>query len=307
VTSTVALRRPSIADRWLAPAPSARLAVLRILVGTYAVGWTLARLPAHLDRPPVGFRGIGVVGSLDSPPLGAGSLLAVAVPLLGVAYALGWRYRVTGPLFSVGLLVLATLDSSWGQIFHTENLMVMQALIVGFAPAADARSLDRRGRAPAPDHPRYGWPCRLAAAVLVVTYVIAGLAKLRIGGLDWVTGDALRNLVAHDNLRKAALGDRYSGLGVRLVAMAWVFPLFAFATVAVELGAPVVLLGRRARAIWATCAWAFHVGVLMLMAVIFPYQLLGIAFAPLFRVERLADAVAVRRQRRRAARGRSRR
>jgi hypothetical protein len=55
----------------------------------------------------------------------------------------------------------------------------------------------------------------------------------------------------------------------------------------VELGAPVALLGRRIAAAWAALAWSFHLGVLALMAIAFPYPLLGVAFLPFFRAERL--------------------
>jgi hypothetical protein len=103
------------------------------------------------------------------------------------------------------------------------------------------------------------------------------------------------------------LGDTYSPIGTRLVAQAWVFPPFALATVAVEAGAAVVAFGSRTRTVWVASAWLFHVGVLLLMAVIFPYQLLGVAFAPLFRVERLAETVMVKLRRRRDRRGRRRR
>jgi hypothetical protein len=33
-------------------------------------------------------------------------------------------------------------------------------------------------------------------------------------------------------------------------------------------------------------AWGFHVGVVALMAIVFPYQLIGLAYAPLLRCER---------------------
>ena len=37
---------------------------------------------------------------------------------------------------------------------------------------------------------------------------------------------------------------------------------------------------------WAVAAWGFHLGVVALMAIAFPYPLLGLAYAPLFRIER---------------------
>ena len=46
----------------------------------------------------------------------------------------------------------------------------------------------------------------------VVTYVLAGLAKLRIGGVDWLVGDTLRNHVAYSAVRLEVLGARPSPL-----------------------------------------------------------------------------------------------
>jgi hypothetical protein len=132
---------------------------------------------------------------------------------------------------------------------------------------------------------------RLAAVVVVLTYTITGVAKLRLAGLDWLDGDTLRHLVAHDNLRKAVLGDRYSPIGPALVSRAWVFAPFAILTLVVELGAWTALLGGRWRTAWVAAAWIFHVGVLAVMAVVFAYPLTGIAFAPFFRTERLAARV----------------
>lgn len=42
--------------------------------------------------------------------------------------------------------------------------------------------------------------------------------------------------------------------------------------------------------------WTSHVGVLALMAIGFPYQLAGIAFASLFPVERAVEYVRARRR-----------
>jgi len=281
-------------DRLVAPAPAERLAVLRILVGVYAVGWSVARLgehlahtrqPAHRWEPP------GVWALRDAPPPDLILVgLAVGTPVLGLLFVAGWRFRAVAPAFAVAVLVLATLDSSWGQVFHTENLMVLHVAVVALAPgAADALAINRRSPAPPEADGGYGWPVRLCAFVAVITYVVAGLAKLRYSGFDWADGSALRNLVAYDNLRKELLGDRYSPVGTGLVGHGWVFPPLAIATLAVELGAWMALLGGRWRTVWVVAAWVFHVGVLALMAILFAYQLSGVAFAPFFRLERLAD------------------
>jgi hypothetical protein len=284
-----------VLDRLLAPAPAERLAMLRILVGGYAVVWSLARLPEHLahtTQPAHRWRPPGVLAPFDAPlPDAAMLALALGTPLLGLAFAAGWRFAILGPSFAVALLTLTTLDSSWQQIFHTENLLVLHAGILALAPgAADALTVRRfrqEERPPLEPHARYGWPGRLAAAVVVVAYLVAGLAKLTDGGLAWADGDALRNLIAFDNTRKAVLGDVYSPFGTWLVGYGWVFPPLAVATLAIELGGGVTLLGGRWRTGWVVAAWLFHVGVLALMAILFAYQLSGIAFAPFFRLERL--------------------
>lgn len=286
---------------YFAPAPAVRLALFRVAVGLYAAGWSLARLPAHLDladRPAARWDPVGPWALLDAPPADAVVVaLALAAPLAGIALAVGWWHRVVGPVVAVVLLGLTALASSFGQVFHTENLLVLHLFVLAIAPAADALVPGRRGIEPGAAGDRYGWPLRLASVLVVATYVLAGLAKLRIGGGDWLDGDVLRNLVAHDNLRKAVLGDVHSPLGTALVGQAWLFAPMAWATVLVELAAPVALLGGRWRTAWVAAAWTFHLGVLALMAVLFPYQLLGVAFLPFFPLERVLD-----RTRRRSAR-----
>jgi hypothetical protein len=272
------------------------LAVLRILVGAYATVWATVRLPAHLDHAHQvadRWQPVGLLAPLDGPPVdGALVGLSVGAPFVGVLFVVGWGYRLIGPLFAVAILALATLDSSWGQVFHTENLLVLHLLILAAAPAADTLTIGRHETLPGDiASERYGWPVRLAAVVVVLAYVVAGIAKLRIGGLDWLDGATLQHWVAKDNLRKALLGDAYSPFGPPLVGQRWVFPPLAVATVVIELGAWVALTGGRWRTIWVITAWVFHVAVLALMAILFPYQLSGVAFAPFFRLERIAGAV----------------
>jgi hypothetical protein len=201
----------------------------------------------------------------------------------GVAFVAGWHWRLSGPAFAVLFLVATTYRVSWGQVLHTEHLATLHLLVIGFSAASVSR--DR------PPDARFGWPVRVMAVLTVTTYVVAGAAKVRNGGVDWLVGDVLRNWVAHDNLRKELLGDLHSPLGGWLVRYGWVFVPFAVLTVVVELAAPVALLGGRLRTVWVAAAWSFHIGIAALMAIVFPYQLLGIAYAPLFRCERLSRQV----------------
>jgi hypothetical protein len=100
-------------------------------------------------------------------------------------------------------------------------------------------------------------------------------------------GDTLRNHVAYAAARLDLLGGEPSPLaawGVRNDA--W-WPAAAVVTIVIELAAPLALLGGRIRTVWVLAAWLMHVGILAFMLIGFPYPLVLVAFAPLFRVERL--------------------
>lgn len=282
---------------WLSEeAPARRLAAVRILVGLYATVFVAIRSFHWLDvaRLPVRrFDPVGVLGGLAGPlsptvvaALSGATLLAAA------AFTLGWRFRLVAPVFAALLLVMTTHGNSWGQILHTENLLVLHVIILAFSPAAAAYAIGGRADIDEVHRHEYGWALRVMTLVVVIAYVVAGLAKLRNGGFDWLTGDVLRNQVAHDNLRKIVLGDVHSPIGAWLIQFGWLFPPMAIASVLVELGAPLVLLGGRWKRAWAGAAWAFHVGVLALMAILFPYPISGIAFVSMLPVEKLADRVA---------------
>lgn len=292
-----------LGDRWMAPMPRERIATLRVLVGLFAFAYVTLRLAHFGDFSRLAdFRPIGVVGLVLEAPLPSAATwtLAIATSVTAVAFTLGWRFRLTGPVFAVLLLWVTSYASSWGMIFHTENLLVLHVLVLGACPSADAWSLDARRRPSAPDDDsvgvdeRYGWPVRLMCLLTVITYAIAGYTKLRVSGLEWATSDLLRNYVAYDALRKAELGSVHSPLGAWLASVPWVWSPIAFLSLAMELGAPLALLWRRAAIVWVAAAWLFHAGVASLMAIVFLYPLLGIAFASFFPVERVAERVVRR-------------
>lgn len=276
---------------WMAPGSARNLAMLRILVGGYGVVYLALRGPALAsvaDFAPNRYTPVGVA-NLAQEPLEAWlvRLLPVAAFITGIAFVAGWRFAVSGPLFALLLLWVTTYRNSFGQIFHTENLLVLHVLVLAFVPAARALAMDaRRAGHPAGSGIEYGWPVRLMCVLTVLTYVIAGVAKLQIGGLEWITSGALQNHVAYDNLRKILLGDWHSPLGAWLVEFGWIFPPLAALSVAFELGAPVALLHRKVAATWVAGVWAFHLGIFATMAILFPYQLLGFAFLPFFRLDR---------------------
>ncbi len=276
---------------WYAPAPANRLALLRIGIGGFALGYLLLR---YFDFVSVTrfhdaeFQPVAPLLWLAGPlpPLLLHGLLWLAFAL-GSAVTLGVRYRVTAPLFAALLLGLTSYRNSWGMLFHTENLLVLHVLLLAFTPAADALSWDARNTDPPSDAGDYGWPARALCLITVACYVMAGIAKLKLAGVAWFEGDFLRAQIAYDNLRKVELGSDHSPLGAAIVRYRWPFGTLAFITMLVELGAPLALLGQRWASVWIVGAWGFHVAILLLMAIVFPYQLSLIAYAAFLPLERL--------------------
>lgn len=296
--------------RWLEllrePAPAQRLAAFRALVGAFALFYLISR-----------YRGLTSVTTLshwEFSPVGAAKLLSAPLPAwlvvgalllalpFGLAFTLGCFYRVTAPIFALLLLWITSYRNSFGMLFHTENLLVLHAGLLALSPAADAWSFDaRRGRRVAAGDARYAQVLAMVCALTVVTYFVAGVAKLKLGGLDWLQGEQLRTQVAYDNLRKVELGRSASSLGVWFVRHPNVFPPLACMTLLIELGAPLALLSRRVGLAWALGAWGFHLGVMALMNITFPYPLSWIPYLAFFRLELWPTSPLVRRLRRRPA------
>ena len=298
--------RPARAGRqlWVVDvgAPAERLAAFRVLTGAFAVAYLLVRLPVfiELSSRSSGFEGVGLAWFLAGPvaPWAVGALIVVTL-VAGVGYTAGALFRLTGPVFAVGVLALTSYRGSWGQLLHFENLVTMHLLIVALSPAADRWSVDRwrrrrgGGDAPVRSSTAFGWPLALASLVVVVTYVIAGVAKLRYGGVEWIFGDTLRNHVAYSAARLDLLGGTPSPVADWAVGIDSAWPAVAGAAVLIELAAPLALLGGRWRTGWVIAAWLMHAGILVFMLVGFPYPLFLVAFAPFFRLERLVGRAGV--------------
>jgi len=299
--------RTRLADWWFAPAPPERLAAVRILVGAFAVLWVGGRIWETYAVARLGgshWKPIGVTRVLDAPlPPEAVLAIAIATTVALVAFTIGAAYRFTAPLAAIGILWTLTYRNSFGMVFHTENLLVLHVIALALSPAADAWSWDRRrGAPPPPPEAGYGWILKLLAAITAITYVLAAIAKLRIAGVAWLDGEQLRNQIAVDNLRKALLGDSIAPLATPFLDHPSGFTIFSILTIVLELAAPIVFVHPLVARLWALSAWGFHVGVVFLMNIWFPYPLLGLAYLPLLRAERGFGWAIARWERRRNAR-----
>lgn len=287
----------AIERAWYTPAPAARLGVLRVAVGLY---W-LYRLVDTREK----VLGVVRVGPDNWEPVGLARLLPGMVTpgtfdvaydatiALCVAWTLGFAWRFTGPAFAFALLSTMSYRLSFGQIHHEPHLPSLHVLALSLVPAAAAVSVDAwRGRHTAPDtRPswRWGWPIRLVSAVTAIGYVGAGLAKISgDAGLSWGT-----HLLGH--VGYIALSQDLMASG-GLPAVRWLYahpwaaaPLGAGALI-LEIGAIVMLLDRRIAALWSVGLVGMHWGIRMVMGIVFPYPMSGVAFLSFFPLERLIPA-----------------
>jgi hypothetical protein len=171
-------------------------------------------------------------------------------------------------------------------IFHADNLLVFHVAVLAVSRSSDAYAYGR-GRGSPESGEAYGWPTELISAITLATYFVAGVAKLKVTGLAWITDDTLLHHVAFDNVRKVELGASHSPFAGLAMAFPAAFVPLAALTLLVEVGAPLALAHRTVGKVWAVIAWGFHVGIALVMWITFAYPLTGFAYLSFFDVERL--------------------
>ncbi len=279
-------------DRWLlADAPAERLAVLRIAISGYSFIYIVANVGEFVrlaNRSTSEFEPVGLASVLTSPvtPAVLWSVFAILI-VSSIAALFGVWFRVTGPVLAFAFLAWASYHSSWGQMLHFEHVVTLHLLVLAASPASESLSVDARMRTRQVASVRFGWPIRLMAIITVVTYSLAAIAKLRIGGSSWIDGSTLANHIAYSATRLDLLGEPRPPFAAFAVQRDWLLGPAAIGGVAVELFAPLALFGGWFRKLWIPAIVTFHLATLLTMLVFFPYNGLGLALLPLYRVERI--------------------
>lgn len=295
---------------WFAGAPAMRLALLRVLVGGFALWYLLPRYEMFVEvgrTDPSLFEPVGIMALFPGPiPPDVFRLLTIANLVACVAFVLGWRHRLMAPVFAVLMIVVLCNRNSWSMIYHTDNILLFHIVILACAPSADAISLDarRRRRHEGPPPPGlqaiapeqswgYGWPIRLMCAVTVLVYFLCGVAKVAGPlGWGWASGEVLWSQVAVDGLRKELLGSGATPLTFTLYEYRSLLTIMAAGSLVLELGAPAAMANRRLGWLWCLATFAMHWGIFAVMGIRFRYQLSGVVFASFFPLERFAALVS---------------
>lgn len=314
-------RRTPLWERVLLPAHGpGNLAVLRLLVGGYLAYYLWTRRGSYIEvasqLDPDVFEPVGVAAWLTAPIApDLYAALHLASVAAAVLFTLGLCFRVSGPVCGLLTLLVLTYRQCFGFIYHTENLMAVHALVLGFAPSAHVLSLDAWLRAglkklrwpnalafvcahppstPIPSF-RYGWPAQLIVLLTGVMYWIAGTAKIARGHVDltWLFQGELLDHIGNNALRYEFLGAGAQAFTEQVFAApGWLLFGLSAGSLVLELFAPLMVFPGPLRWLIGLGLFGFHWGVLGLMGIPFHYQLRGIAYAPLVRWDKLLATCA---------------
>jgi len=186
------------------------------------------------------------------------TLLMWAARLSAIAALIGIAPRLASLSTALFLYHLAPLESIiWTASPNARGLTIplLVLLICAASPSGDA--LVVRGRTRTREaSARYGWPLRLIQFQVAMVYVLPGVAKLKESGLNWASGDNLRNwmLMAVQNQDIAV----HTRLGEFLSASPLATSVAGGSVLLFELCFVAALVRWRGRAILAACAILFH-------------------------------------------------
>lgn len=161
---------------------------------------------------------------------------------------------------------LLGLPHNFGQTYHFDAVLVIAMGILACSRAADACSIDALLKHDPP--PRrsgeYRWPIRAIWVTVSLVFFAAGLAKLRYGGLAWITSSNMSILLTRA-LYHVSDADPLTGVGLRIAAHHWLASAVASAAVATEVAFPLALVSRRARMVLVPAAIGMLVTIRLLM------------------------------------------
>ncbi|WP_285473370.1 MFS transporter permease [Actinoplanes sp. NBRC 101535] len=257
--------------RWLfEPVPKGRIAAFRTVVYLFVAADLVIFTPwvrSHANTP----------GDLYEPLL-FGRLLHLPTPgpllvhgifwtllALSLAAASGRAPRLLGwPVFLL-YAEWMIIAMSYGKVDH-DRVGLLLALAV-LPTVGRARHGDREPTEAG------GWALRVTQIAVICTYFLAALAKLRFGGLDWLTSGVLAQAIIR----------RGTGLADLIAAVPGLLILSQFGIMAFELLSPLVfVIPQRWRTAVVAFFYSFHVMVFATITISFaPHLAAMAAFLPL--------------------------
>jgi hypothetical protein len=251
---------------WFAPVPVRRLALFRIAVCAWAIADLVgpARYIGRFSAVDDEFR--SPILLLRIPHIAAPS--AAVFTAVHVALVVALVFALVGLFTRAALLVAVPLYLyffaefySYHAVEHGRVAVALALIALAIAPSGAALSLDARRRHLDESRvdPLAGWALRVVQVVVVAAYSVAGLTKVAVQQLRWPTDGALLD----------ALTDKATSLGGSLAEHTTLIIVLGFMTLALELAAPLVFVGRRWRDVILVSTALFHIAVIFTLDIWF--------------------------------------
>lgn len=202
-------------------------------------------------------------------------LLQGGTAALLLAGAVGWKTRRVLPLAAVGYLLVGGIARQYTQFYHQGLTSLYLLVVLCFSPCGDGWSVDsllagRRARRRSlfiPKSRTYAWARFACWTVIAVSYVEAGLSKLRRSGFDWWDADNVRQMILGDSLLPMSFDWTW---GLMLAQAPDGLPtILGISAIAIEVLYGLVLVSKRARLALPILAVAMHLGILLMQRVLF--------------------------------------
>jgi hypothetical protein len=254
---------------WFAPASPVNLGVSRLLffagvLGMYASedfsAWGAVSSAYWLPMPLFDALHLGAFQASTIRVLEAVWRLSLVLSGVGLAS------RVSMAVAALLGVYLLGLPHNFGQTYHFDALLVIAMGVFALSRAGDAFSIDswRRGGSRREPSGEYTWPLRAIWVAMSLVFFAAGLAKLRNGGLEWITSGNMSILLTRA-LYHVSDADPQTTWGLVIAQHPWASSAVAAAAVATELFFPLALVSRTARAVLVPAAFMMLVSIRVLM------------------------------------------
>jgi hypothetical protein len=267
---------------WLTEAvPKGRVAAFRTVIYLFVAldpvwftPWvkTHAAIPGQFYQPLL----VGRLLHLPTPTsLFVYSIFWTMIPLALLA-ATGRFPRLLGWIVFVLYFEWMVIAMSYGKVDHDRFGLLIALAVLPTAGAA------RHGDATRTE--RGGWALRITQLAVVATYFFSTWAKMRFGGIGWLTSATLERAIIR---RGTALTDI-------LTSRHWILVIAQFGIVAFEISSPIVFFVSQRVRYWVVAFfYSFHVMVFATITISFaPHLAAMTSFLPL---EKVRPIVWIRR------------
>jgi hypothetical protein len=276
-SATDAVNRPPLGRRasaWLFTAvPAGRVAAFRTVVYLFVAldpVWFTPWVRSHAAIPGVFYQPVLVGRLLHLPtptPLLVNCIFWAMIPL-AVAAATGRAPRLLGWTVFALYFEWMIIAMSYGKVDHDRFAFLLALAVLptaGHARHGETRMTERGG-----------WALRVTQLAVIATYFLSSWAKLRFGGVGWLTSATLER----------ALIRRGTPLTDLLTSSRWPLVLAQFGIVAFEMSSPIVFFVRSRLRYWIVAYfYLFHLMVMLTITISFaPHQVAMTSFLPLERI-----------------------